>query len=451
MTAAAPIANVEAEVALIASMLCSPSCIDVAADRVRAEDFSDQFIGHVFSLILSEHGQGRACNPVTIRPRLEGQPAFHDLGGMAWLADLTAESSSILGVRSFAEDIADAAKRRRLVDGLVSVTTNAYDLDCPVDELCAAADQAITDARQSDEGGEHSAADCFDRILSSLDKPLSGVTCDIIPSLDNVLGPIRPGHLVYGGGRPGMGKTAAAASYALGAAQKGYGVLFVSLEMGADELAERMAADMCFADRVSYSAIRDKELAPGQRQAVRNARDKIAKMPLHIVDKAGLTFSQLRALARRWKRRFEARGQSLDLIIVDYLQLLRSDTKMEPYQRVSEASITLKEVAKQNGCGVFALAQLSRSVEQRADKRPQLADLRDSGQIEQDADAVVFFYRDEYYLRLSKPSSYDEQQKWDQALRACLGKIEFICAKRRNGETGSSMGDFFYHYQAVRG
>jgi replicative DNA helicase len=153
---------------------------------------------------------------------------------------------------------------------------------------------------------------------------------------------------------------------------------------------------------------------------------------------------------RRWKRRFEARGHRLELVIVDYMQ--RMKLKGDRYEAISEISRTSKDLAKDEGLTVCALAQLSRKVEERADKRPQLSDLRDSGQIEQDADTVLFFLRQEYYLRNAEPPTDTEQRaKWEKALSDAAGRVEFICAKRRAGVTGSLMGEFLGPFQAVRG
>jgi replicative DNA helicase len=359
-----------------------------------------------------------------------------------------------MGASSNARQVAEFARRRRLVEGLRSALAMAADYEQPLETLVEVADDAITLARDKDgKGSEYSGAQCLDSVIEGFDLPLSGVECGIIPSIDRLLGPMRPGHLVIGAGRPGMGKTATAISYALGAAAKGHGVLFVSLEMGAGELGERMAADLCLDQRILYKDIRDRTLNPEQKKAIYRARTRIANMPLQVIDRAGLTSSRLRTIIRRWIRRFEARGTPLELVIVDYLQLLRSDRKADNrFETITEASQSLKEIAKENKLAVFAMAQLSRKVEERADKRPMLSDLRESGQIEQDADAVMFFLRDEYYLRASEPHlNAPNRAQWDQLLADCQQRIEFICAKRRNGATGSFKGEFLYHYQAVRG
>jgi replicative DNA helicase len=447
------IGNVEAEVAVIAAMLCEPGVIDRIADELRPDDFADAFLGFVYGTIIREYSLGRALNPVTLRPFLENEEGFKSLGGWPWLAGLGARPITAMAAAGNARQIRDMAQRRRLIEGLREAINSAADYETPIESLIEQADEAIASARNDgDECSEHSGADCLDAVIRGFDEPVTGVTCGNILSVDRLLGPMRPSHLVIGAGRPGMGKTATAISYALGAASKGHGVLFVSLEMGAEELGERMAADLCLHHRIPYSDIRDRTLSNEQKREICRARDRLAEMPLQIVDRAGTTPGQLRTMVRRWGRRFAARGQKLELVIVDYLQLMRADRKMSTYEAVSEISRSLKEIAKENELAVFALAQLSRAVEGRADKRPMLSDLRESGQIEQDADGVIFFLREEYYLRNAEPSEgHDERAQWERLMEACQGRIEFICAKRRNGQTGSLKGEFLYHFQAVRG
>lgn len=444
--------NPEAEMAIIASLLFEASAIDVVADMLAPEDFGEQFLGHVYSLIVREQALGRPVNPITIRPFLQADPRFEEIGGNRWLAGMANSAIAIVALKSSVEQVREFAARRRLIEGLSEAVEQASDPDRDVEEAIAWADDAISSARDGGTStGERSGADCIKSVIDAFDEPVTGVECGIIPSIDKLLGPMRPGHFVVGAGRPGMGKTATAISYALGAASEGHGVLFISLEMGAAELGERMAADMCAHIGIPYSRIRDRSLNADQKREICRAHERMLDMPLQIVDMSGLKISKLRALVKRWKRRFAARGHKLELVIVDYLQLMRPDRKADRYEAITEISQGLKETGKEHGVAVFALSQLSRAVEQRADKRPQLSDLRESGQIEQDADAVLFFLRDEYYLRLNEPTDAAERVEWEAALAKCRGHIEFICAKRRNGATGSLTGEFRYEYQAVRG
>lgn len=247
--------------------------------------------------------------------------------------------------------------------------------------------------------------------------------------------------------------TAVALSYAIGAAEQGHGVLLVSLEMPGDQLAQRMAADLLYDTlRVPYERIRDGRLDQHERQAIMRAKQKVGELPLRIATGSSLAVGRLASLIRRTKRRFKAHGGSLDLVMVDYLQLLRPDVRGNRYEAVTEISMALKAMAMANDVAMIALAQLSRAVEQREDKRPMLSDLRESGQLEQDADLVLFLLREEYYLRKEEPPKSDDKwADWQMALAAVRDQIKFIVAKRRNGVEGVTVGKFYGEFQAVRG
>lgn len=250
--------------------------------------------------------------------------------------------------------------------------------------------------------------------------------------------------------------TALATSAAWGYAANGHGVGFVSLEMGDVDIGMRLASDVCFSINrpVPHEAIRRGELSFDQIESVERARDKLAEMPIIFVDAAAMTLSRLSAMVRRMRRRMEAVGKTLDVVFVDYLQLLTMDGKQENRtQEVSAISRGLKAIAKDNDITMFVLSQLNRGVEARENKRPLLSDLRESGQIEQDADAVIFLYRDEYYLKQAEPDSDNvaARERWHLAMNASHGRIEFIAGKTRHSETSKAIGFFFGQHQAVRG
>jgi replicative DNA helicase len=320
--------------------------------------------------------------------------------------------------------------------------------------LVSAVEQAIAGVTErNDAATQLSAADAVKRVLDGFNNRETGVTSGIGP-IDEGLGALLPKQLAIVAGRPSMGKSAVASSYALGAAAMGHATLFVSLEMSAEELGERIAADLCFdtSVQVPYSAITDKRVTNEQGRQIARAYDRLQDMPLSIVDMASCTVAKLNLLVRRHARRLATNGKKLELVIIDYLQLVRPDQKTESRtHEITQVSMGLKALAKEHGVSVMALAQLSRSVESRADKRPIMADLRESGQIEQDADAIVFLYRPEYYLRQAEPQDPGERPKWETMMDDARGKIEFIVAKRRRGCTGTTHGRFYGAFQAVRG
>jgi replicative DNA helicase len=450
--------NVDSEATILGALMIENKLIDRVADRLSAEDFSEALFGRIYSAIVREASQGRTANPVTLKPYLHDDPALAEVGGVGFLAQLTGSTGAVVMLETCVQQVIDMAKRRKLIDGLTHAAMLAADMDASNEDVVSAADGALSSISDHGDGiVQVSAAKAFDEMLAAYEEQSYGVTSGgQIACLDEMLGPIRPHHLDILAGRPGMGKTSAALSYALGAASAGHGVLFISLEMNRLELMQRATSDAIFDGQsgIPYEAIRDGRFtSDNARRRVYEAARIFRNMPLHLVDASSLTIGRLNMIVRRYKRRMEAAGQKLELVMVDYLQLLRPDFRTDNMNvAVSEVSRGLKAIAKQYDVGVLALAQLNRSVESRPDKRPMLSDLRDSGQIEQDADAVVFLYRDEYYLRQGKPPETDAKfVDWQMALDKCAGHIDFIVAKRRNGPSGSATGRFFGAYQAVRG
>jgi replicative DNA helicase len=448
--------NVDCEAALLGALMIDNNFIDMAADRLSVEDFGDPLMGRIYSVIVSERMKGRPANPVTLRPFFADDALMAQVGGAGYLGLLTSSSVAVIGTRDFIDQIASLSSRRRLIEGLHEAIALAANPDSSTEQLIDAADAALFDAtHKGDPIHQPSAAQCLDEVLAQFSEPQVGVECKVVPSIDNLLGGLRPKSLTIGAGRPGMGKTAVALSYALGAAQNGHGVLFVSLEMSSTELGARMAADMCFTGRggVPYATIRSGNVTEEQRREVYRARTMLEEMPFRVVDASSLTIGRLAMMVRRHKRRMAAQGVPLELVVVDYLQLLHPDTKARSnYEAVSEVSRGLKAIAKENEVAVFALAQLSREAEKRPDKRPQLSDLRDSGQIEQDADSVLLLYRNEYYLRQNEPDENDPSYfDWKAALADAQNRIEFIAAKVRHGMPGARVAEFWASNQAVRG
>lgn len=454
--------NVEAEAALLGAILVNDDIVDAVADIVSPDDFYEPVHGRIFRACVQVHSSGGKVNPITLKPLLGNDPALMEAGGTVYLVQITTTIAGYIGWREFAEQIRELSRRRKLIGAMQELIERSHQTggDDTIASILEDADTSLTtilDGSLDEMAGvkQVSASQAFNDMLAEYDQPDSGVRCHTIPALDHRLGPIRPHHLVIGAGRPGMGKTAFALSYSLGAARNGHGVLFVSLEMSRIELMQRATADMLFDSswQVPYDKIRDNKLDGQDRREVYRAGQYFKDLPLNIIDAGSLTIGRLNMLVRRWKRRMEAKGKKLELVVVDYLQLIRPDGKSKGlYEAVSEVSRGLKSIAKTYDLGVLALAQLSRDVEKRPDKRPMLSDLRDSGQIEQDADAVMFLYREEYYLKQVEPKpNTDDYFRWEQAMEIVHGEIDFIVAKRRNGTGGICKGEFHGAYQAVRG
>lgn len=447
--------NTAAEADLIGTLLQANASIDRAADRLKPSDFHEATHSALFEIIVKEGAAGKQVTPVTIKPYFEAIEGLADKGGGAYLMQLAATTGAHVTFDGAVDIVADLSRRRQILAGLGAACAMVCDPAANLGDVMATADAAFTENAATDGIEQLSAVQCADNLINTFGSPKSGITCGTIPDLDKILGKIRPKELIILAGRPGMGKTAVALSYALGAAQLGFGTTYVSLEMSSTELSARMLSDLAFDGHkgVLYSNIRDGDLTNNQKREVCKARNLLADMPLKVIDAGKLTTSRLSMLVMRTKRRMEAQGQTLDLVIIDYLQLLSPDSRTNGmYEKVSEISIALKAIAKTHGVTIVALAQLSREVEKRPDKMPQLADLRDSGQIEQDADGVVFLVRQAYYMKQDEPDKNDPaHSRWEAAYEAGKYQIEFIVAKRRNGETGKAEGKFFGAYQSVRG
>jgi replicative DNA helicase len=455
---ATDISNVEAEAAVLGAMMISANCIDPVADRVSAEDFCEPMHGRVFSAILSLHAAGKRADPVTLKPYFEADRDMMELGGPAYLGQLTGSGAAVIGALDFANQVHELAMRRAMVTGFENGIALARDMDIDLPEILADADTMLADLGEAEpNAGEISAGAAAAAVMQEFDQPVTGVRCGTIGDVDDLAGPLRPKKMIVVGGRPGMCKTAKALSYARGAAARGHGILFVSLEMGAEELGGRLLADQChdLGTPVAYEVIRDRRPTREQIRAIAAAADRLATFPLQIIDKPSLTPGQLDILIRRYKRRFQAKGVKLELVVIDYLQLMsvdRSSGAKSQYEVVSECSRRIKASAKMHGLAMMALAQLSRKVEEREDKRPRLADLRESGQIEQDADLVIFLYRAAYYAEKAEPDRDDAKwPEWSAAYDKIKDRVDFILAKRRDGKTGARTGYFFGECQAVRG
>lgn len=450
--------NLEAEAILLGRAMIENDVIDVVREILAPEDFGFDLHCRIWSAISRERDAGRHVTPIALHGYFEADPQMEQSGGFAYLARLTGnEVCLIVPAQQVAHQIKDLATRRRLRAGLMEAAGSCADIETAVPEIVSAVD-AVIRAPTDETARQATAGECMDDLIASFDVPHAGVTSGIISSLDSLWGKLRPGSMTVLAARPGMGKTAVALTFARGAAEQGHGVMFFSHEMSGAELAGRMAADVCFdrgaPNRVPYSAIRDRELGADQRRSVQQARCHVGSLSMSIVDAGSVTIGRLRAMVRGQKRRMAARGVNLGLVIVDYLQLVRPDGQMRStYEAVSEVSRGMKALAMDEQVAVLALAQLSRSVENRVDKRPILSDLRESGQIEQDADAVLFLLRDEYYLRQNEPDAgrgSDEHASWQSALQRTEGVIEFILAKCRNGSPGTARGRFYAPFQAVR-
>lgn len=451
---------IDGEALMLAMLQYDNARVDQVADVLTGADFADPLYGRIYDTMVQLVSAGHQATPISIDGLMQADEAYQRYDGRNFLIQLVKQASAALLIRprEQADHIIDCARRRRLIDASRNVINQASDRGVALPVLVDETDAALVAAiEQRNASTDDSLFDSIGRALDRIDriKAADGAVGARtgIDELDRLVGGFEAGQLVIVAGRPGMGKTAVACSLSLGLARNGNGVMFLSLEMRSEELGMRMVSDLCCRRRgswVPFNAIVEASVDDAQLETMRQARQAIGSWPLRIYDFSSATVSRMALAIRRTKRRMAAQGQELKVVVIDYLQLLHADNrKASAYEAVSEISRSLKAIAKEMGVTIIALAQLSRAVEQREDKRPQLSDLRDSGQIEQDADTVLFLYREEYYLG-NKPKKGMEAD-WQARKDAVAGQLTVICAKRRNGSTGDANLTYLPIYQAVRG
>ncbi len=448
--------NIEAEQALLGALMIDNRLVEDVQLKLRPDHFFDPFHGRIYEAIQRIVDRNMVANPVTLRPLFDADPDLAAHGGPGYLAELTQNSAAMIATTDFAQQIYDLALLRELIRVGREMVTSATDISQFVDpeSKIQEAEMALYKvAEQGEVAGSvkdfHQSAtlavQMAERALKS-GGHLSGITTGL-ESLNAKLGGLHRSDLVILAGRPAMGKTALATNIAFNAAQRlmrdkdfgtsatessGAGVAFFSLEMSADQLATRILAEQ---SGVSGENLRMGKISQQEFRNLARAAAELQDLPLYIDDTPGLTIAALRTRARRLKRQ-----KGIGFIVVDYLQLLQGSKTQggdSRVQEISEITRGLKTLAKELNVPVLALSQLSRAVEQREDKRPQLADLRESGTIEQDSDIVLFVFREEYYHMQKKPEDGSEKfQAWLEKAQRIDGRAEVIVAKQRHGATG---------------
>jgi replicative DNA helicase len=449
--------NIEAEQSLLGAILVNNDAFYRVSDFLEPKHFFEPIHQTIFETAGSLIRMGKVATPVTLKTFV---PADTDIGGMTvgqYLARLAAEATTIINAQDYGRTIYELALRRDLIrigEDMVNVA-----FDAPVDFAPRAqiedAERRLYELAESGryDGGFQGFAQAMKIALDMAanayqrDGKLSG-TATGLRDLDVKMGGLQRSDLIIVAGRPGMGKTALATNIAYNVAKahqaelqadgtkksvNGGIVGFFSCEMSAEQLATRILAEQT---GVSSSLIRRGGITQTEFDKIRDYTIELQHLPLFFDETGGLSISQLTARARRLKRQ-----KGLDLIVVDYIQLLQGSGKRgndNRVQEVTEITTSLKALAKELNIPVIALSQLSRQVESRDDKHPQLSDLRESGSIEQDADVVLFVYREEYYLQNKEPKpGTEEYAKWQAEMDQAFGQAEVIIAKQRHGPTGT--------------
>ncbi|MGD9867985.1 MAG: replicative DNA helicase [Hyphomicrobiales bacterium] len=449
--------NIEAEQALLGAILVNNDAADRVTAFLDARHFFDALHGRIFETATRLIMAGKRATPITLKTFFETEEPIGDLSVAQYLGRLAANATTIINAEDYGRTIYDLAIRRSLIGIGEDMVNTAFDapIDAPPARQIEDAEQRLYELAETGKYG--SGFEPFAAALTSAvdmaaaayqrDGHLSGVATGF-KRLDLQVGGLQASDLIIVAGRPAMGKSALATNIAYHVASKhraeaqpdgsmktvdGAIVGLFSLEMSAEQLATRIVSEQ---SGIPSSKIRRGDITREEFDRLVEISQEMQHLPLYIDQTGGISVAQLAARARRLKRQ-----HGLDLIIIDYLQLLSGSSRRASegrVQEVSEITTSLKALAKELNVPIVALSQLSRQVEQREDKRPQLADLRESGSIEQDADVVMFVFREEYYLERTKPSEGDEKfGDWVQKMERAHGKAEIIIGKQRHGPTGT--------------
>ena len=447
--------NIDAEQALLGAVLVNNEAYYRVSDFLLPEHFFEDLHRRIYEVTASLIKAGKVATPITLKTFLGDQ----DLGGVTvsqYLARLAAEATTIINAEDYGRTIYDLATRRRLIgigEDLVNVAYDAPVETSPRDQI-EEAERRLYELAETGryDGGfqrfSEALTGAIDMAAAAFKRSggLSGVSTGLT-DMDRMMGGLQPSDLVILAGRPAMGKTSLATNIAFNIAKAYQGerqpdgsmktvnggiVGFFSLEMSSEQLATRIIAEQ--AGVPSYK-IRRGDISEADFYKITEVAREMQTIPFYIDQTGGISIAQLTARARRLKRQ-----RGLDLLVVDYLQLLSGSSKKgeNRVQELTEITTGLKALAKELNVPLVALSQLSRQVENRDDKRPQLADLRESGSIEQDADVVMFVYREEYYLKMKEPKlGTEEHFKWQTEMDQAHGKAEVIIGKQRHGPTGT--------------
>jgi replicative DNA helicase len=446
--------NVEAEQALLGAILVNNEALDRVSNFLKPDHFFDPLHGRIFETAAKLIMGGKRATPITLKTFFQADEPVGDLIVPQYLGRLAANATTIINAEDYGRTVYDLAVRRHLIYIGESMVNTAYDspIDAPPAAQIEDAEQQLYELAETGKYGSgfepFSAAltDAIDMAANAYrrDGGLSGIATGF-SDLDQRMGGLQASDLIIIAGRPSMGKTALATNIAYHVAKAyaaspdddvpldGAVVGFFSLEMSAEQLATRIISEQSY---IPSERIRRGRIDSDEFDRLVEVSQELQNLPLFIDQTGGITVAQLAARARRLKRQ-----RGLGFIVVDYLQLLSGSSRRAQegrVQEVSEITTGLKALAKELHVPILALSQLSRQVEQREDKRPQLADLRESGSIEQDADVVMFVFRQEYYLERSQPrENTEEHRQWQQDMETVTGKAEVIIGKQRHGPTGT--------------
>ena len=460
--------NPTAEAALLGAMMLDVALVTELSDKVLPEDFGDPLHGRIYSAMLRFSAKNLRADAITLRPVFANDS---DAQYGAYLDQLTEAPAIVAAAPALADQIADLAARRKAREAMRDAMTALHeDLDRPVDEICgqvesagwAAAHRTKVDVVYDLGDLVGLVEDRDDRINE--DPGAVGMTNALVSDIDKALGPLEAGTYNLFAGRPGMGKSSAAMSLALGYAINGHGGLYLQHEMTAEQMALRATSDMAHAMgcKLPHAALKKGGLRAVDRQDLARVRERIGLLPLRLICPGPIDLRRVWSLAAQHRAMFKAQGRKLDFIVLDQLILIGAHDEEGRYiqddrKRMNVVSAGIKRLAHEMDVAVLALAHLSRGVEARQSKRPILSDLKESGNLEQDADTVTLLYREEYYLKASEPKRGEKDVKgrdlhedWEAEMSVARGKLDLIFAKNRHGNSSTRTVKFLGEFSAVR-
>lgn len=412
--------SIDAEKSVLGAAMLNDDALFDIIEVVKANDFYDKNHKEIFQTIVEMSRKNIPVDLVTVADELKKKGVLEMIGGRAYLSSLSSVVPTTANAGEYARIVAEKASVRRLIETADDVVVKGYEGSMEANTLLDYAEQGIFEISQDREKGQYTHIkdvlleniEIIDK-ASQMDGGLTGVTTGF-KELDEKTSGLQKSDLVILAARPAMGKTALALTMALNAAKKGgASVLIFSMEMAREQLGQRL---MAMESRVDMQNLKKGNLQRADWDDINDALDTLSKAQIHIDDTAGISIMEMKSKCRRLKAE-----HGLDLVIIDYLQLMNPEGRADSRtQEISVISRNLKLLARELDCPVLVLSQLSRAPETRTDHRPMLSDLRESGSIEQDADVVLFLYRDEYYHEDAVP-----------------GDCELILAKQRSGPTGT--------------
>lgn len=465
----------ETEAALIGAMLIDNRVIDTSSDRLRPEHFADPINRRIYKTALHLRQNEEVANPITLRAYFppgsvqDEQGKDFDVG--RYMAGLTASGAALVGSNTFADQIIQFALYREMRDALrtgieriedVAKPFGLFEDKEPPNPLEVAADTSAALMTAVEARNPHklvSMGSLLKRVRARHDRAAAGgsigARCATIDDLNEIIGPAAPEQMTVIGGRSGMGKTILACSAAWGYALAGHATQLISLEMSEDTLAMRMAADLTFGmgEPVPFRDMVRDQLTESQLLQVDEAARRIDQYELDTVCPGRVTIEQIAGIVGRQHARLARKGIKLEVVIVDYVQIVAATGRLAGKERIDHISEGLLAIAKRYKLHIFALSQLLRDIDKRPDRRPTVADLKESGRLEEDADNVLLVYRPEFYLQKEQPDKAKEKEweEWNIEYEQSRGRVDLMGVKSRSNEPTTRRAKFFGAQQAIRG